>query len=334
MTGWIAAAGWALVAAGAVWLARALREESRADRIVCLLYHRVVPRSTWETFRGTERLFSIPEDRFRGHLERMRADGYHFVSLDQLEGHLARGEPLPPRPVFVSFDDGCQSVAKLALPILRDLGVPATVFVTIDESAWIFRSGEYFERRMTQEELRACQEGGVSIGSHAVTHRGLNEMTPDDALDELVRSRELLSDWIGAPVRHFAVPLNFYNRSTLELCRRAGYLAVCTSDNGTCNRDTDPFRIRRFIVEGGLDVEAFARTLAPRVIVQRRVLNGLKKLPPKLLGEKVWMPLRQRVFESALGRHLGLRQLRRALLAAVAAAFAALVALTLAALRS
>jgi peptidoglycan/xylan/chitin deacetylase (PgdA/CDA1 family) len=330
---WIAAAGWTLVGAGGVWLARALREESRADRIVCLLYHRVVPRSTWETFRGTERIFSIPEDRFRGHLERLCADGYHFVSLDELEAHLARGEALPARPVFVSFDDGCESVAKVALPILRDLRIPATAFVTIDEGAWIFRSGEYFERRMSHEELRACHEGGVSIGSHSVTHRGLNEMRPDEALDELVRSRELLSEWVGAPVRHFAVPLNFYNRSTLELCRRAGYTAVCTSDNGTCNRDTDPFRIRRFIVEGGLDVEAFARTLAPHVIVQRRVLNALKKIPPKLLGETLWMPLRRRIFRSALGRHLGLRQLRRALLAAAVAGVAGLVALTIAALR-
>ncbi len=332
MIGWIAAAGWAGVAAAGLWLARALREESRPDRIVCLLYHRVVPRSTWDTFSGTERLFSIPEDRFRGHLERMRADGYRFVSLDALEAHLARGQALPPKPAFVSFDDGCESVAKLALPILRDLGIPATVFVTIDESAWIFRSGEYSERRMTVEELRACHAGGISIGSHAVTHRGLNEMTADEAHAELVRSRELLSGWVGAPVRHFAVPLNFYNASTLELCRRAGYTAVCTSDNGTCNRDTSPFRIRRFIVEGGLEVDAFARTLAPRMIVQRRALNALKKLPPKLLGEKVWMPLRQRIFRSALGRHLGLRNLRRVLLLGAAGALAALVALTIAAL--
>jgi hypothetical protein len=129
-------------------------------------------------------------------------------------------------------------------------------------------------------------------------------------------------------VRHFAVPLNFYNRQTLELCQEAGYGTVCTSDNGTSNARTDPYRIKRFIVEGSYDLASFERSLAPRVIVQRRILNALKKLPPRLLGERLWMPLREWIFATPLGRWLTFRHLRRALLASAALALAALVALT------
>jgi peptidoglycan/xylan/chitin deacetylase (PgdA/CDA1 family) len=154
-------------------------------------------------------------------------------------------------------------------------------------------------------------------------------MSRDEVLEELIHSRELLSDWVGAPVRDFAVPLNFYNRKTLELCREAGYVSVSTSDNGTCNADTDPFRIKRFIVEGSYDVEAFQRSLEPRTILQKRVLNALKKIPPKLLGERVWMPLRKRIFRSPLGRWLTFRYLRRALLGLGGLAALGLVVLTL-----
>lgn len=37
---------------------------------------------------------------------------------------------MPPRAVCITFDDGYRSTHDLALPILRELGLPATVFVT------------------------------------------------------------------------------------------------------------------------------------------------------------------------------------------------------------
>lgn len=332
MLGWIALAGWCVVGAAGFALTRMLREESRSDRIIGLLYHRVIPRDRYDTFTGTEQIFSTPEDRFAEQLEWLASAGYHFISLDQLAAHLHDGAPLPPRSVHITFDDGCESVYKHALPILQRLGIPSTVFVTLDESAWIFHEGEYFERRLTIEEIRACAAAGITIGSHAVTHRGLNEMSRDEVLRELVTSRETLTEWAQTPVLHFAVPLNFYNRKTLELCREAGYRSVCTSDNGTSNAGTSPFKIKRFIIEGSYDLAAFQRSLEPRVILQRLILNALKKLPPKLLGERRWMPLRESLFRSPLGRWLTFRHLRRALLGTVGAGAAVLVAITILAL--
>jgi peptidoglycan/xylan/chitin deacetylase (PgdA/CDA1 family) len=40
------------------------------------------------------------------------------------------GGPLPKNPVMVTFDDGYRSCHDVALPILRELGVPATFFVS------------------------------------------------------------------------------------------------------------------------------------------------------------------------------------------------------------
>ena len=328
MLGWIAVAGWAAVGAAGLAVLRVMREESRADRVIGLLYHRVVPRDVYDRFTGTEQIFSLPVDRFAEQLEWLGANGYHFISLDQLEAHLRQGSGLPANPVCVTFDDGCASVYEHARPVLERLGVPATVFVTIDENAWIFHEGEYFERRLSVDEMRACAAAGISIGSHAITHRGLNEMSREEALKELTGSREILAGWIDEPVRHFAVPLNFYNAETLALAEQAGYTCVCTSDNGTSNAGTDPYRIKRFIVEGSYDLEGFQRSLQPRVIVQRRILNAMKKLPPRLLGERLWMPLREAIFATPLGRWLTFRHLRRALLAGAALGLAALLVVT------
>ncbi|MFL6675151.1 MAG: polysaccharide deacetylase family protein [Massilia sp.] len=40
------------------------------------------------------------------------------------------GAGVPPRTVCITFDDGYRSVHDLALPVLREFGLPATVFVT------------------------------------------------------------------------------------------------------------------------------------------------------------------------------------------------------------
>jgi peptidoglycan/xylan/chitin deacetylase (PgdA/CDA1 family) len=39
------------------------------------------------------------------------------------------GAALPRNPVMITFDDGYRSCRDIALPILRELGVPATFFI-------------------------------------------------------------------------------------------------------------------------------------------------------------------------------------------------------------
>jgi peptidoglycan/xylan/chitin deacetylase (PgdA/CDA1 family) len=50
------------------------------------------------------------------------------IGMDDLVRALD-GAPLPPNPMMVTFDDGYRSCHDVALPILRQLGVPATFFI-------------------------------------------------------------------------------------------------------------------------------------------------------------------------------------------------------------
>lgn len=50
------------------------------------------------------------------------------ITVDDLVRALD-GEPLPTNPLMITFDDGYRSCHDLALPILRELGVPATFFI-------------------------------------------------------------------------------------------------------------------------------------------------------------------------------------------------------------
>ena len=50
------------------------------------------------------------------------------IGIDQLIGAID-GAALPPNPVMITFDDGYRSCRDIALPILLQLGVPATFFI-------------------------------------------------------------------------------------------------------------------------------------------------------------------------------------------------------------
>lgn len=60
----------------------------------------------------------------------LRELGRYFsvIDTDTLRDGL-RGAPLPPNPIIISFDDGYRSCVDTALPILQELGFPATFFV-------------------------------------------------------------------------------------------------------------------------------------------------------------------------------------------------------------
>ncbi len=312
----------ALVGCAVVW-----RTEARADRIVALLYHRLVSEAEFASFPTLARNFTIPEPRFREHLAALRRAGYAPVSLDQVLDALELGKALPPKPVLITFDDGCESVFSRALPALVAAGFPGALFVTTDADAWIFRGGPDAQRRVSEAEIRALDASGIAIGSHAKTHDPLQTMSAAEIEHELGDSKRWLEGVLGKPVRYFAVPLNWYGDKVRAAAQKLGYRAVCTSDTGTLHPGSDPFHLRRLNVEGWMTAADLHAMLTPSAILQRRVIAFAKRFPARLIGPRLWLPFRRWLFASPIGPLLTLRNLRRILLVGSAALAALLLAL-------
>ena len=64
---------------------------------------------------------------FRRHLETLARIGTPIGIAELLRG--IDGGALPPNPLMITFDDGYRSCHDVALPILRELGIPATFFI-------------------------------------------------------------------------------------------------------------------------------------------------------------------------------------------------------------
>src|SRR5512141_191000 len=127
-----AAVAGALCAAGARWIVRSVaRRSAGGARVLILGYH--LPT---EDFAGDARevlpSLLVSTSTLRRQLQQLARER-EIVSLDEacrrLEASPGAGEHVPD-VAAVTFDDGYASVHDLAFPVLRELRVPATVYVS------------------------------------------------------------------------------------------------------------------------------------------------------------------------------------------------------------
>ena len=122
---------------------------------------------------------SVSPANFAAQLDWLARNDYRVIRLSQLTAFLQGREPLPKRAVVITMDDGYESVHRHALPLLRQYGFPATLFVYTD----FIGAGDALSWNQLSE-LKAS--GWVDIQAHSKTHRNLIERLPGET-DERYR---------------------------------------------------------------------------------------------------------------------------------------------------
>jgi peptidoglycan/xylan/chitin deacetylase (PgdA/CDA1 family) len=83
------------------------------------------------------------------------------------------------------------------------------------------------QRPMTVRELQDLAATGVSVGAHTRTHRGLAYAPTDAQREEVERSRNDLTQWLGTPPRGFSYPFGVpeaeLDEATERVVRQAGF---------------------------------------------------------------------------------------------------------------
>jgi len=170
--------------------ARAL-QQVRRRRAVVLGYHGVAVSRR----RDDLSMLLVAPDRFRAQIELLLAAGFRFVTLAELARQAAGGVP-PAGLAALTFDDGMRNNYEVALPILAEYSIPATVYVTIGfidgTSPWIAASGD--GAMMTRDQLRELLAAGWELGAHTMTHPDLSTLDYDACLREVRESRIALEE--------------------------------------------------------------------------------------------------------------------------------------------
>lgn len=211
------------------------------SRSVILGYHGVTRSLPW---LDMSRLLVSPA-RFRTHVELLLAAGFQFVTVAELARLAAGGTP-PPGYAALSFDDGMRNNYTVALPILQEHGIRATVYVSIDligsTSPWIDPRGD--ARMLDAHELEALAAAGWELGGHTVSHPDLSQLDYDACRYEIETGKTALERIAGVEVETFAYPFGRYGPAAVRAVRDSGLIAAVTTGSGSWN----PYELTRAMI--------------------------------------------------------------------------------------
>ncbi len=233
-----------------------------AGPALALLYHRI----GWPLVRSTVRGQYVAPCVLKWQMRSLHGLGYRPIHLNEL-----LADPRAAESRFaVTFDDGYASVAETACPVLSELGVPATIFLVAGQiggaNLWDQAKGDREERLMTAEQIREWSAAGFEMGSHAMTHSRLTEVSDSQLKAEVSDSKHLLEDLIGARVRGFSYPHGAWDARVRDAVVAAGYEYATAVSLGSVRPDTDVFTIPRINM----------RWATVGAVLRRKILNACR----------------------------------------------------------
>jgi len=107
---------------------------------------------------------------------------------------------------------------------------------------------ELADRMLTWDQIREMQAGGISFGSHTMSHAVVSRLPEAEAKRELVESKLMLEKKLQEPVGDFAFPFGRpadCGRAAFPLLAEAGYRSAVTTIEGVNASGANPYSLRR-----------------------------------------------------------------------------------------
>lgn len=235
---------------------------NRSGGAVFLCYHSIAS--------SGPRYLTISDELFERQLALLRRRGLRGGGLDELT-ELADGRAGAPT-AFLTFDDGFRDNFETALPLLREYGFPAFVFVLPP----LLEAGGAFEwpemkadlpqhaatmRSVTWSMLEAMREGGFEVGSHTLSHPHLPQLDGERLREELWQSRAAIKARLGS-CDTLAYPFGEWSPEVAAAAAECGYRFAFTLPTLSGQRRATPLTIPRVNVDYRDGEQRFARKLS------------------------------------------------------------------------
>jgi peptidoglycan/xylan/chitin deacetylase (PgdA/CDA1 family) len=272
------------LAARTAWLRRPIQG------VPVLLFHSVgedmSPENAWR--------FNVTPDTFTRQMNWLVEQGYQSMGPAQWLAWHNGSQPLPPRAVMITFDDGYRNNLTTALPILQRAGLGATFFISTGFAdsqqafPWVrgARDPAGFAP-LSAADVRALDQAGMDIGAHTREHPRLAGVPDAQARLEITASKTDLEQWLGRPVDAFAYPYGSrwdLDERHVEFCREAGFSTAFTTQPAVSRRGTPPLEIPRITVLERDGVEVFALKARGLFEGYERFRKGLRLIRRVLPG--------------------------------------------------
>ena len=122
--------------------------------------------------------------------------------------------------VALTFDDGFLDNYTYAFPLLEKYQAKATIFLSPNFAAI---------EKMQPEQLAIMSKSGlVEFGAHTMTHPNLNNISDEQAMQEILASKKWVVEQIGY-CNNFAYPFGRFSPKHMDMAKEAGFLSAVST---------------------------------------------------------------------------------------------------------
>lgn len=152
---------------------------------------------------------TITPEKFLQQMTYLKENGYTALRLEQFTDLLEGKQPLGGKPVLLTFDDGYADNYVHALPILKELGFHATLFVSPGTA-----EDGYF---LNWDQIKEMHKAGWDIQPHGMTHPHLPRLTEEEQIYQITEARRQIEEQLGTTADIFCYPYGEWNAATLKV---------------------------------------------------------------------------------------------------------------------
>ncbi len=227
------------------------------------MYHRI----TEHTKGLSTPTWNVTPEKFRAQLKGLWKRGYEPQPLSKVLAWYREGRKIPSNWFVVTFDDVYENVYTKAWPILKELNVPATLFLAtayLDQKTpfpfddWIHSGQDAVSigdwKPIETKQCRIMQKSGlIELGAHTHTHQDFRGRS-SDLLADLQECKRELRNRFGVKSPTFAFPygtrkLGFSGPELSPAVRDAGLTCALTTEDEQVFATSDPYNWGRFTAE-------------------------------------------------------------------------------------
>lgn len=266
--------------------------DKNSNEFTVLSYHEISDKS--ETLDST---YAVTPSHFEEQVHWLIANGYHFISIDDILNYRKHKKPLPAKAILMTFDDGYHSVYENAFPIIKKYKIPVVIALVgswMESKEVVDFDGHKIPRTkfLSQSEIEEMVASGlVEIGSHTYfLHKGIVG-NPQGNMQPAVITRQWLSDknsyenekayqqrisgdlaknnafikrYTGQKPRVMVWPYGYYNKEVRMIAERLGMPIGLTLDDGSNTKNIPLSGLRRILIEKNMTLKMLEQDIRSR----------------------------------------------------------------------
>ena len=212
-----------------------------------LMYHMIAHRE----HAGPRPNLAVSPAMFERQISYLEKAGWRFATVSELIAN-----PVTPKTVAITFDDGYRDNLTNALPILLRYRALGTLYLIADRDQPLteggLANGVPLAPLLTDDEVhQLLASGAIELGAHTLSHRNLTTTDASMQQHELSEGKRLLERKFSQTIDSFAYPFGGYNEQLPEKVARAGFTnAVTTSQGISTNLAENRLRLKRIKISG------------------------------------------------------------------------------------